>query len=127
MKNYTMEVRYFNCNRYKPIIGNHCVLVNVLFDGGAQITIGNDVFFGHDCMVLTGGHNYTLRGQERQHSSDNKPIVIKDGVWIASGSIILGGVIIGENAVIGAGSVVTKDIPANQLWAGNPARFIKNI
>jgi acetyltransferase-like isoleucine patch superfamily enzyme len=127
MKDYKMEVRYFNCRRNKPIIGKGCVLVNTLFDGGAQITIGDNVFFGHDCMVLTGSHDYTKRGKERIHSAAHKPIIIFDGVWIASGSIILGGNIIGENAVIGAGSVVTCDIPDNQMWAGNPAKFIKEI
>lgn len=127
MNDYKMEVRYFNCHRNVPIIGIGCELVNVLLDGGAQITIGDWVFFGHDCMVLTGEHDYTKKRKERIHSANPHPIIIKDGVWIASGSIILGGVTIGEDSVIGAGSVVTHDVPANQLWAGNPARFIKNI
>ncbi|MBF8249510.1 MAG: maltose O-acetyltransferase, maltose O-acetyltransferase [Candidatus Levybacteria bacterium] len=127
MRNYIQEVRYFNCRRNVPVVGKNCVLVNVLLDGAAQITIGDWVFFGHDCMVLTGAHDYNLRGEARQHSAEYKPITIKNGAWIASGSIILGGITIGENAVIGAGSVVTHDVPDNEVWCGNPAKFVKKI
>jgi acetyltransferase-like isoleucine patch superfamily enzyme len=126
MNEYKPEPRFFNMG-YPLIKGNGCSLVNTLFDGFAQITLGDNVFFGHDCKVLTGGHNYTKIGNDRKTTGKHKPINIKDGVWVASGSIILGGVTIGKNSVIGAGSIVTKDIPDNELWAGNPAKFIKNI
>lgn len=53
--------------------------------------------------------------------------MICDNVFIGAKCIILKGVTIGENSVIGAGSVVTKNVPANQIWAGNPAKFIKNV
>ena len=53
--------------------------------------------------------------------------MIKDNAFIGAHSIILKGVTIGENSIIGAGSVVTKSVPDNQIWAGNPARFIRNI
>ena len=53
--------------------------------------------------------------------------VIENGASIGAGSIIMGGIIIGENAMIGAGSLVTKNVPANQLWYGNPAKFIKEL
>ena len=56
-----------------------------------------------------------------------KPVIIKDNAFIGAHSIILKGVTIGENSIIGAGSVVTKSIPDNQIWAGNPAKFIRNI
>ena len=56
-----------------------------------------------------------------------KPIVIKNGVWLASGVTVCGGVTIGENSVIGAGSVVTRDIPDNVFAAGNPCRVIRKI
>jgi acetyltransferase-like isoleucine patch superfamily enzyme len=126
MNGYKPEPRYFNMGR--PLIkGSGCSLVNTLFDGYSQITLGDNVFFGHDCKVLTGSHVYTLRGEDRKRTGDHKPITIKSGAWIASGSIILGGVTIGENSVVGAGSVVTHDIPDNELWFGNPARFHKKI
>lgn len=56
-----------------------------------------------------------------------KPVLIKDNAFIGAHSIILKGVTIGENSIIGAGSVVTKSVPDNQIWAGNPAKFIRNI
>lgn len=56
-----------------------------------------------------------------------KAILIKENAFIGAHSIILKGVTIGKNSIVGAGSVVTKSIPDNQIWAGNPARFIKNI
>ena len=55
------------------------------------------------------------------------PVIIKEGAWIGGHSIVLKGVIIGEKSVIGAGSVVTRDIPDSELWAGNPAKFIKKL
>ncbi|MBD8490085.1 hypothetical protein IFO69_15110 [Echinicola sp. CAU 1574] len=57
----------------------------------------------------------------------NRGINIEDGVWIGGHCIILKGVTIGERSVIGAGSVVSKNIPKNEVWAGNPAKFIKKI
>ena len=117
---------FFNLNK-NPIIGKSCSLVNTLLDCAEQITIGDYVSFGHNCMILTGQHDYMFRGDVRQKNSINKPVTIKDGAWIASGVIILPGVTIGENSVIGAGSVVTHDVPDNELWFGVPARFHKKI
>lgn len=111
----------------KAIIGKGCNLEDVFMDSWAQITIGDYVFFGYQCMLLTGSHDYSKRGQERKITGNHKPITIKNGVWIASRAIVLGGVTIGENAVIGAGSVVTHDIPANVFAAGVPAKVIKKI
>lgn len=126
MEDYSPKPRLFNVN-HQPIIGKSWSGSNALLDCVEQITIGDYVSFGHDVKILTGSHDYTLKGKERQDSFSAKPIVIKDGVWLASGVIICQGVTIGENAVVGAGSVVLHDIPANQLWAGSPARFIKKL
>lgn len=126
MEPYNPTPRYFNVNKV-PSIGKSCSLVNTLLDCNEQITIGDYVSFGHDCMVLTGFHDMNLRGEERQLAVRHAPIRILDGAWIASRVIICAGVTIGENAVIGAGSVVTRDVPANEFWAGVPARFIKRI
>lgn len=126
MKNWLPEPSLFNVN-FAPIIGESVSLCNTLLDCNAQITIGDYVSFGHNCMVLTGYHDKALKGKERQDSIKAKPITIKNGAWIASGVIICAGVTIGENAVIGAGSVVTRDVPDNEFWAGVPCRFIKEI
>lgn len=123
---YNPEPRYFNINK-PPIIGVSCSLVNTLLDCVDQIEIGDYVSFGHDCMVLCGYHDKTLRGKERQDSIRYAPIKIGNGVWIASRVIIGAGVTIGDNAVIGAGSVVLTDVPANEMWCGVPAKFKKII
>ena len=96
-------------------------------DCQGQITIGDYVFCGHGVKILTGYHDYKKKGHLRQRTVLAKPVTIEDGVWLSSYSIILPGVTIGKNAVIGAGSVVTKDVPAGELWAGSPAIFRKKI
>lgn len=65
-------------------------------------------------------------GKQNQSMVKSKPIVIGDGTFIAAGVIILKGSCIGKNCVIGAGSVVSGNIPDNQIWAGNPAKLIRN-
>lgn len=126
MKIWEPEPSVFNLVK-EPIIGYSVSLCNTLLDCQEQITIGDYVSFGHNCMVLTGYHDMNLRGTERQLTIKNGPITIKGGVWIASGVIICPGVTIGENSVVGAGAVVTRDIPDNEFWAGVPCRFIKRI
>ena len=86
--------------------------------------------FGHNCMVLTGFHDYTKPGETRDRvtlENANRDIIIEDGVWIASGVIIVGPCRIGKNSVIASGSVVVKDIPPLTFAAGNPAKVIKHI
>lgn len=117
-------------NPKKPIIGKNVTMSGdepVFFDVQEQITIGDDSFFGHGVKLLTGGHDYTKFGEERQKALNPKPITIEEGAWIASFAIILGGVTIGKHSVIGAGSVVTHSIPPYVLAAGNPCRIIKKI
>lgn len=108
----------------KPIIADN-VSINGLIDCCEQVNIEKDVFSGHDIMILTGGHDGKLFGEERRKSSNAKPITIKQGVWLCTRCIILGGVTIGEHAVIGTGAVVTKDVPPYSLVAGVPAKVIK--
>lgn len=92
-----------------------------------KVTIEKDVFTGHDVMLLTGGHDYTLFGEDRKRVGAGGPITVREGVWIASRATIIGPCEIGKHSVIGAGAVVSKDIPEYQVWGGNPARFIKDI
>lgn len=96
-----------------------------------SITIGNNVKIGGGvCIYDTDFHSLDpviRRSSEDLKNRAEKPVVIGNDVFIGAKSIILKGVTIGENSVIGAGSVVTKSVSANQIWAGNPAKFIRSI
>ena len=117
-------------NKNRLHIGKNVSLTNALINvRSGEVYIGDNSFLAHNVMVLTGWHDYHKKGLQRIDTvpSGKGNIYIEEGVWIASGAIILGGVTIGENAVVGAGSVVTKDVEKNCLVAGNPAKFIKKI
>lgn len=90
------------------------------------ITIMDEVMIGPNVTICTAEHPLgpALRKAKAQY---NLPVLIKENVWIGANSIILPGVTIGENSVIGAGSLVTKDIPDNVLAFGSPCRVIKNL
>ncbi len=92
----------------------------------ANIYIGDNVMIAPNVTIATAGHpvNVELRSKLMQFNAD---VHIEKNVWIGAGAIILPGVTIGENSVIGAGSVVTKDIPANVVAVGNPCRVIREI
>ena len=114
----------------KLSIGNYTGLSNATIVCKKNITIGNHVKIGGSVKIYdTDFHalNYEARSNDKTDIGISKPVTIKDYVFIGAHSIILKGVTIGEKAIIGAGSVVTKSIPDNQIWAGNPAKFIKEI
>lgn len=115
-------------------------------DYGSNITIGDDVFFNFNCVILdvanvTIGSNvlfapgvqiYTathpLNAEERRSGLElGQPIAIGDDVWIGGGAIVCPGVTIGARSVIGAGSVVTKDIPEGVIAVGNPCRIVREV
>lgn len=96
-------------------------------DTHGKITIGDNVFFGWGVKVLTGSHDYKLFGEERKAIVIPKPVVIEEGVWIASHAIILPGAYIGKHAVVAAGSVVHGVVEPYTIVAGNPAKAIKRI
>jgi maltose O-acetyltransferase len=93
---------------------------------GAKVTIGADVQIGPNVQLLTAVH--PLDPMERRRGTETaKPVRIGDGAWLASGVIVLPGVSIVGDTVIGAGSVVTKDMPAGHLCYGNPCRVVHEI
>jgi len=103
------------------------VALNGLVDCIHDITIEKDVFFGHDVTLLTGGHDYTKFGEERRLSNGGGPIYIEEGAWICSKAIIIGPCRIGKHAVIGAGTVVSKDVKEYTIVVGSPMKVLKEI
>ncbi len=92
----------------------------------ATIHIGDDIQIGPNVQLLTPTHPVEP-GPRRDKWEAAKPIVIGDNVWLGGGAIVLPGVTIGANTVVGAGAVVTRDLPANVVAVGNPARVIRSI
>lgn len=95
-----------------------------MYDLGG-IDIADDVMIGPNVSLITAGH--PVEPSQRREFVVAKPIVIERNVWIAAGATIIGGVTVGENSVVAAGSVVTRDVPANALVGGNPARVIRSL
>ena len=89
---------------------------------GQNVSIGNAVIIAWDCVIMDRDYHSTFGGMEAI-----RPLVIQDNVWIGCRSILLKGITVGQGAVIGAGSVVTKNVPPYTLVAGNPAKKIKQI
>lgn len=101
---------------------NHnCVILD-----GAKVTFGNNVFIAPNCCFSTAGHpiDFVQRNEGLEFAY---PIKVGNNVWIGAGVIVLPGVTIGDNSIIGAGSVVNKDIPANMIAVGNPCRVLREI
>lgn len=98
---------------------------NCTFYDLGGIDIADDVMIGPNVSIITSGH--PIAPSQRRAAVIAKPIAIERNVWIAAGATIVGGVTVGENSVVAAGSVVTKDVPPNTLVAGNPARVIRSV
>jgi acetyltransferase-like isoleucine patch superfamily enzyme len=112
----------------KATIGRNCKISSHTFvcEG---VTIEDDVFVGHSVTFINDSYPRATAGGQLQTEADWKveTTVVKKGASIGSGSTILSRVTIGENAIVGAGSVVTKDVPANAIVAGNPAKVLRYI
>ncbi|WHY69472.1 sugar O-acetyltransferase [Neobacillus sp. SuZ13] len=115
-----------NWGRHTHLGNDVYVNFNLTLVDDTDIYIGNNVLIGPNVTIDAGTHpiHPELRRKSAQY---NLPVVIEDNVWIGAGAIILPGVRIGENTVIGAGSVVTKDIPANVIAIGSPCRIMREI
>jgi len=110
-------------------IGNNCKISSHTFicEG---VTIEDDVFIGHNVTFINDIYpRSTSRDGELQTEADWECIttLIKKGASIGSSATLLCGITVGENAIVGAGSVITKDVPANTVVAGNPAKFLRKI
>lgn len=116
---------YSDCGRNIRVGDRVFINQNCTFYSLADITIGDDVMIGPNVNLITSEH--PVAPSRRRAHLLGKPIVIERGVWIAAGATIIGGVTVGENSVVAAGSVVTRDVPPNTLVGGNPARVIRSI
>lgn len=116
-------------------IGNNVIInMNCTFVDDARITIGNNVLIASNVQFYTGTHDTDPEKRMNKNWKEegtmwfntiSEPITVKDGAWLGGGVIVLPGVTIGENSVIGAGSVVTRSIPDNCVAVGNPCRPIR--
>ena len=109
---YTGEKVFFNFN---------CVVLDVM-----AVTIGSRTMFGPNVQIYTATHpiDHRERSSGREYA---KPVIIGEDVWVGGSAVICPGVSIGDRSIIGAGSVVTKDIPADVIAGGNPCRVIRKI
>ena len=123
------ERNYFNADGGNIIIGNDVAFnmgVNLNSAGGGTIDIGADCLIGPGVLMRTADHIFSdPNNQIRKQGHDPKNIIIEDDCWLGANVIVLGGVRIGKGSVIGAGSIVTKNIPSMSVAVGVPAKVIK--
>lgn len=111
-------------------IGSNVGMSNSTIYCTNKISIGNYVLIGNSCKIWDTNF-HSIDPEERCFNGDREilsaPVIIEDKAFVGGGVTILKGVTIGENSIIAAGSVVTKSVPPNQIWGGNPAQFIRNL
>ena len=124
--NLYIEPPFFCDYGYNIICGDNVYFnVNCVVLDGAKVTIGDNVFFAPNVQIYTANH--PLETELRKTLENALPISIGDDCWIGGNAVICPGVTIGKGCVIGAGSVVTKDIPDSSLAVGNPAKVIRKL
>jgi acetyltransferase-like isoleucine patch superfamily enzyme len=110
------------------IVGDNCRLNGTIIHCNERIEIGKNCLFGPGTVILDNDSHQVVRGfTERRKIPISRPVSINDNVWIGMNCTILKGVTIGENSIVAAGSIITKSIPENSLYGGNPAKVIKVI
>ena len=123
---YMSNIKIFG-DPSKLTIASTAKLNNTFFNcNSGTIIIEDYVGIAHNAMIITGSHDFDKTGEDRELTVlQNRNIIIKRGAFIGSGAIVLGPCTIGENAVVGAGAVVNKDVPENVIVAGNPFKIIR--
>ena len=107
---------------WRLTVGDHCWIgEGVWIDNLAPVTLGDNVCLSQGVYLCTGGHDHT----RPTFDLITKPITVESEAWVGAMSVLLPGVTVGRGAVVAAGSVVTKDVPAGMIVGGNPARVIK--
>lgn len=126
-KNFLIEQPFLCDYGYNIGIGeNFYANVNCVILDEAAVTFGDNVFIGPNCAFYTAAHPLDA-GQRRLGLEFARPISVGSDVWIGGNVVVLPGVTIGDGCIIGAGSVVTRDIPAGFLAFGNPCRVIRKL
>lgn len=126
-ENTTIRPPFYCDYGYNIQIGNNFYAnVNLVILDGGKVCIGNNVFIAPNVGIYTAGHPFDVE-QRNKGLEYAFPITIGNNVWIGAHTAILPGVNIGDNSIIGAGSVVNKNIPKNSLAVGNPCRVIRQI
>lgn len=126
-KNILIEQPFYCDYGYNISVGeNFYANVNCVILDGAPVTFGDNVFVAPNCGFYTAGHPFDVE-QRNRGLEYARPIAVGSNVWIGAQVCVLPGVRIGDNCVIGAGSVVTRDIPAGSVAVGNPCRVIRRL
>ena len=112
-----------HCHFGKNIYANF----NLTLVDDTHIYVGDYTMFGPNCTIATAGHPILPELRDKYGYQYNLPVKIGKNCWLGAGVIVLPGVTIGDNSVIGAGSVVTKDIPENVVAVGNPCKVLRTI
>lgn len=125
--NCYIEPNLFCSYGFNLEVGNHFFAnSNCFFMDDAKIRFGNHIFIGPNCSFYTAQH--PIHPEQRNLKIERcLPITVGDNVWFGGNCVVLPGVTIGSNTVIGAGSVVTHDIPDNVVAAGNPCRVLRSV
>ena len=128
---FTNPMSFWTLGGGKIYIGNNVGMSNAsIVAYGANVLIEDNVLLGGGVKIYSSNFHsiaYRDRTERPEINVIHKDVIIKKGAFIGAGSMILKGVTIGRYSIVGAGSVVSKSIPDNQIWIGNPARFIREI
>lgn len=127
---YLAHTPVFWGERKRIIVGRNVVLANAVLNArSGKIVIEDHVFFGHNCLVLTGRHDFRLKDEARTLTvpQSGYDIIIRRGAWVASAVTLIGPCEIGEYAVVVAGTVVRENVPAGTIYGGSPPRVIDDI
>lgn len=131
-----IDYTYVHGDKKRVFLGENCSTMNSIFNViSGEIHIGNDTILGHNCMLLTGTHNFKngkrisllKDAEEEETPKEGRDIVIGSGCFIGSGVTIIGPIKIGDNVIVASGSVVTKDVKDSCFVGGIPAKHIKDI
>jgi acetyltransferase-like isoleucine patch superfamily enzyme len=125
-ENFLLIPPFYTAGGNEIRVGQHVFInQNCTFYDLGGLHIADDVLIGPNVSLITAGH--PLEPSQRRTATIGRPILIERNVWIAAGATVIGGVTVGENSVVAAGSVVTRNVPPNTLVGGNPARIIRSI